>query len=218
MNENSQKSFDSRNRKKEITISTSSKNELMEKNENNKIEEEKIIGNKNAIIQESIKFLKNNDDIGSSSSRRSSENKILLEKNEYFRKNTKNSKHENKSNYEKSYENKNKSEAFIYLRKNYNKNNKPINFNETENYIYEGEEINKNKINQQEDEKENNKGILSDEIFNLIIGYNFDKVIKSEYIEKFFLLPLPENRTLSMNVNKLKQTEVNASNFYFKYT
>ena len=217
MNENSQKSFDSRNRKKEITISTSSKNELMEKNENNKIEEEKIIGNKNAIIQESIKFLKNNDDIGSSSSRRSSENKILLEKNEYFRKNTKNSKHENKSNYEKSYENKNKSEAFIYLRKNYNKNNKPINFNETENYIYEGEEINKNKINQQEHEKENNKGILSDEIFNLIIGYNFDKVIKSEYIEKFFLLPLPENRTLSMNVNKLKKTEVNASNFYFKY-
>ena len=84
MNENSQKSFDSRNRKKEITISTSSKNELMEKNENNKIEEEKIIGNKNAIIQESVKFLKNNDDIGSSSSRRSSENKILLEKNEYL--------------------------------------------------------------------------------------------------------------------------------------
>ena len=216
MNENSQKSFDSRNRKKEITISTSSKNELIEKNEDNKMQEEKIniIKNDNKIIiPQSIKFLNNNiDNIGSSSSRRSSENKILLEKNEYFRKSTKNITHESKN-----IENKNKSEAFIYLRKNYNKDNKPINFNETENYIYEGEEINKNKINQQEDEKENNKGILSDEIFNLIIGYNFDKVIKSEYIEKFFLLPLPENRTLSMNVNKLKKTEVNASNFYFKY-
>ena len=31
------------------------------------------------------------------------------------------------------------------------------------------------------------------------------------------MLPLPENRTLSMNVNKLKKTEVNTSNFYFKY-
>ena len=88
MNENSQKSFDSRNRKKEITISTSSKNELIEKNEDNKMEEEKIniIKNDNKIIiPQSIKFLNNNiDNIGSSSSRRSSENKILLEKNELF--------------------------------------------------------------------------------------------------------------------------------------
>ena len=216
MNENSQKSFDSRNRKKEITISTSSKNELIEKNEDNKMEEEKIniIKNDNKIIiPQSIKFLKNNlDDIGSSSSRRSSENKILLEKNEYFRKSTKNITHESKT-----IENKNKSEAFIYLRKNYNKSNKPINFNETENYIYEGEEINKKKINIQEEEKENKKEILTDEIFNLIIGYNFDKVIKSEYIERFFLLPLPENKTLSMNVNKIKKNEDNASNIYFKY-
>ena len=215
MNENSQKNFDSRNKKKEITISTSSKNELIEKKEDNKNEEEKIniIKNDNKIITQSIKFLKNNlDDIGSSSSRRSSENKILLEKNEYFRKSTKNITHETKN-----IENKNKSEAFIYLRKNYNKDNKPINFNETENYIYEGEETNKKKINHQEEEKENKKEILTDEIFNLIIGYNFDKVIKSEYIERFFLLPLPENKTLSMNINKIKKNEDNASNVYFKY-
>jgi len=216
MNENSQKSFDSRNRKKEITISTSSKNELIEKNEDNKMQEEKIniIKNDNKIIiPQSIKFLNNNiDNIGSSSSRRSSENKILLEKNEYFRKSTKNIAHESKN-----IENKNKSEAFIYLRKNYNKSNKPINFNETENYIYEGEEINKKKINIQEEEKENKKEIHTDEIFNLIVGYNFDKVIKSEYIERFFLLPLPENKTLSMNVNKIKKNEDNASNIYFKY-
>jgi len=216
MNENSQKSFDSRNRKKEITISTSSKNELIEKNEDNKMQEEKIniIKNDNKIIiPQSIKFLNNNiDNIGSSSSRRSSENKILLEKNEYFRKSTKNITHESKT-----IENKNKSEAFIYLRKNYNKSNKPINFNETENYIYEGEEINKKKINIQEEEKENKKEIHTDEIFNLIVGYNFDKVIKSEYIERFFLLPLPENKTLSMNVNKIKKNEDNASNIYFKY-
>ena len=80
----------------------------------------------------------------------------------------------------------------IYHQKNINKNIiKNINYNETENYFSSEEDTKNNKINFkkseiEDEEKEDNKGITIDHIFNLIIGYGFDRIIEPEYIQRFF--------------------------------
>lgn len=63
-----------------------------------------------------------------------------------------------------------------------------------------------------------NNGINLEEIFNLIVGHNIKKIIEPDYINKFFLSHVPEDRTLNMNINKMKSnTSNNSQNLSFNY-
>ena len=230
MNGNQNKRIDTRNRKREMISSSGSRSGFIEKNEENLEEIENIScvdieENKNIIIQKkkNLKFVKQKEeDINSNSSKRGSENKLLLGKNLNF-KNYLKKKDFEKYKLDFTNEIKNKTDMFIYNEKKLNKDAiKNINHKETENYLYSEEDIKNNKINfkkviEEEEENEDNKENNYEEIFNLIIGYNFEKIIEQEYIKSFFFASVPEERTLSMNVNKIKKTENKTSNLDFQY-
>ena len=219
MNGNQKIKFN-RNKKKSKIMGTSSRNELMEKNDSNKndnnenisfeeIKEKQSI-NKN---QRRIIFMDQKDEINSSTSKRSNENKLLLRNN--LNRNFKNIDFNDKFP-------RNKIETYTFYKNNFNKNTiEPINLNETENYVDDKDSkdddisFNLNKINNEENE--DNSGIKIEEIFNLIVGYNFNKVINSNYLRIFFLSPVPEDKTLSMNINQMNKKEKNSSNLNFKY-
>ena len=85
------KSLNSRNTKNTITIGTTSRNELMEKKESNKRDDEDISNEKlkeNKKINHNRIHLMNEkeDEMNSSISKRSSENKLLLKNNPYQQK------------------------------------------------------------------------------------------------------------------------------------
>ena len=219
MNGNQKIKFN-RNKKKSKIMGTSSRNELMEKNDSNKndnnenisfeeIKEKQSI-NKN---QRRIIFMDQKDEINSSTSKRSNENKLLLRNN--LNRNFTNIDFNDKFP-------RNKIETYTFYKNNFNKNTiEPINLNETENYFDDKDSkdddisFNLNKINNEENE--DNSGIKIEEIFNLIVGYNFDKVINSNYLRIFFLSPVPEDKTLSMNINQMNKKEKNSSNLNLKY-
>ena len=226
MNGNSRINYGTRNKKKGMIISTTSRNILMEKNdinneednENNisyeEIKEKKII-NQNRII-----FIKQNEDqIDSTISKRSNENKLLLKTNHNFNKALQRNKYDKMTNIEFP---RNKIETYTFYKNNLNRNTiEPINFNETDNYIYDEDNKENNTINlknyeNEEELEENNRKKIID-IFNLIVGYNFNQIIEPEYIKIFFQSSVPEDKTLSMNINKINNNENNSSNLNFSY-
>ena len=133
MNGNQKIKFN-RNKKKSKIMGTSSRNELMEKNDSNKndnnenisfeeIKEKQSI-NKN---QRRIIFMDQKDEINSSTSKRSNENKLLLRNN--LNRNFTNIDFNDKFP-------RNKIETYTFYKNNFNKNTiEPINLNETENYV-----------------------------------------------------------------------------------
>lgn len=227
MNVGQKRDINSRNIIKGMMISTTSRNELMEKNDNIKEENENISyenieNNKNIVIQKRKKFPNHlREEINSSSSKRSSEDKLLIKRRNYFKDSISNIKNE-KSNINLDYNDavKNEIQIYSYYKDNLNKNAIPVNYNETENYIEENKNKDKIRFNDseiEEEEKYEKKGITIDDIFNLIIGYNFNKIIEPDYIKIFFLSPVPEDKTLSMNINKIKNKESNSSGLNFHY-
>lgn len=227
MNVGQKRDINSRNIIKGMMISTTSRNELMEKNDNIKEENENISyenieNNKNIVIQKRKKFPNHlREEINSSSSKRGSEDILLIKRRNYFKDSISNIKDE-KSNINLDYNDavKNKIQIYSYYKDNLNKNAIPVNYNETENYIEENKNKDKIRFNDseiEEEEKYEKKGITIDYIFNLIIGYNFNKIIEPDYIKIFFLSPVPEDKTLSMNINKIKNKESNSSGLNFHY-
>ncbi len=227
MNVGQKRDINSRNIIKGMMISTTSRNELMEKNDNIKEENENISyenieNNKNIVIQKRKKFPNHlREEINSSSSKRGSEDILLIKRRNYFKDSISNIKDE-KSNINLDYNDavKNKIQIYSYYKDNLNKNAIPVNYNETENYIEENKNKDKIRFNDseiEEEEKYEKKGITIDDIFNLIIGYNFNKIIEPDYIKIFFLSPVPEDKTLSMNINKIKNKESNSSGLNFHY-
>ena len=186
------KSLNSRNTKNTIQIGTTSRNELMEKKESNKRDDEDISNEKlkeNKKINHNRIYLMNEkeDEMNSSISKRSSENKLLLKNNPYNQKSLDIYKDTSKK----------KIEHYTFFENNINKKaNELLNFNETQNYISDEDvnKIDKNKFklddtkNEEENENEmENNGINLEEIFNLIVGHNIKKIIEPDYINKFFL-------------------------------
>ena len=217
------KSLITRNTKNMITIGTTSRNELMEKKESNKRDDEDISNEKlkeNKKINHYRIHLMNEkeDEMNSSISKRSSENKLLLKNNPYQQKSLDVYKDISKK----------KIEHYTFFENNINKKaNELLNFNETQNYISDEDlnKIDKNKFklddtkNEEENENEmENNGINLEEIFNLIVGHNIKKIIEPDYINKFFLSHVPGDRTLNMNINKMKpNTSNNSQNLSFNY-
>ena len=217
------KSLNSRNTKNTIQIGTTSRNELMEKKESNKRDDEDISNEKlkeNKKINHNRIHLMNEkeDEMNSSISKRSSENKLLLKNNPYNQKSLDIYKDTSKK----------KIEHYTFFENNINKKaNELLNFNETQNYVSDEDinKIDKNKFklddtkNEEENENEmENNGINLEEIFNLIVGHNIKKIIEPDYINKFFLSHVPEDRTLNMNINKMKSnTSNNSQNLSFNY-
>ena len=225
MNGNSRINYGTRNKKKGMIISTTSRNILMEKNDINKEEDNENnisyeeIKEKKSVNQNRIIFYRQNDEIDSTISKRSNENKLLLKTNHNFNKALQRNKYDKITNVEFPI---NKIETYTFYKNNLNKKTiEPINFNETDNYIYDEDNKENNSINlknienEEELEENNNKKIL--DIFNLIVGYNFNQIIEPDYIKIFFLSSVPEDKTLSMNINKINNNENNSSNLNFSY-
>jgi len=225
MNGNSRINYGTRNKKKGMIISTTSRNILMEKNDiNNEEDNENNISyeeikEKKSVNQNRIIFYRQNDEIDSTISKRSNENKLLLKTNHNFNKALQRNKYDKITNVEFPI---NKIETYTFYKNNLNKKTiEPINFNETDNYIYDEDNKENNSINlknienEEELEENNNKKIL--DIFNLIVGYNFNQIIEPDYIKIFFLSSVPEDKTLSMNINKINNNENNSSNLNFSY-
>ena len=225
MNGNSRINYGTRNKKKGMIISTTSRNILMEKNDiNNEEDNENNISyeeikEKKSVNQNRIIFYRQNDEIDSTISKRSNENKLLLKTNHNFNKALQRNKYDKMTNVEFPI---NKIETYTFYKNNLNKKTiEPINFNETDNYIYDEDNKENNSINlknienEEELEENNNKKIL--DIFNLIVGYNFNQIIEPDYIKIFFLSSVPEDKTLSMNINKINNNENNSSNLNFSY-
>ena len=218
--------YGTRNKKKGMIINTTSRNTLMENNEiNNEEDNENNISygeirEKKNIKQNRIIFIKQNEDqIDLTLSKRSSENKLLLKTNHNFTKGLERNKYEKMTNIEFP---RSKIETYTFYKNNLNKNTiEPINFNDTENYIDNEDNKENNNINlnsfENEEELEDNNGIKFIDIFNLIVGYNFNQIIEPNYIKIFFLSSVPEDKTLSMNINKINKTENNSSNINFSY-
>ena len=158
------KSLITRNTKNMITIGTTSRNELMEKKESNKRDDEDISNEKlkeNKKINHNRIYLMNEkeDEMNSSISKRSSENKLLLKNNPYQQKSLDVYKDISKK----------KIEHYTFFENNINKKaNELLNFNETQNYISDEDvnKIDKNKFklddtkNEEENENEmENNGI-----------------------------------------------------------
>ena len=224
MNENIKNNFVSRNKSKVKVIGSDSRNELMEKNkdegkDNNNIKNEEIKEKKKAN-QRRIKFIDNKDEISSSISKRSGENNLLLKPNHGLKNALNKIKYEDikNTNYNINDFPKDKIVTFTYNRNNFNKKTiEDINFNETENNISFDDENKNNKINYNEKENEKTEGIDLNEVYSLIMGYNFNKVIETEFIQTFFLSSVPEGKTLSMNINKLKKKANNPNNINFNF-
>ena len=216
MNKNKRINYDSRNVDKGMVTSTSSRNEFIEKNISNN-DNKNFLKKENNEIKNIIKFIKQKEEeVKTTNSKRSSENILLLENNPQLNKLFDKNKSNILPGFDYNKELKNKYETFNYYSKNFNKNViEAINFNETENDINIEKENKNNVINK--DKKEEIKGISIDEIFNLIMGYNFNKVIEPNYIRRFFFSSVPEEKTLSMNINKINQNKNNESNLSFNY-
>ena len=216
MNKNKRINYDSRNVDKGMVTSTSSRNEFIEKNISNN-DNKNFLKKENNEIKNIIKFIKQKEEeVKTTNSKRSSENILLLENNPQLNKLFDKNKSNILPGFDYNKELKNKYETFNYYSKNFNKNViEAINFNETENDINIEKENKNNVINK--DKKEGIKGISIDEIFNLIMGYNFNKVIEPNYIRRFFFSSVPEEKTLSMNINKINQNKNNESNLSFNY-
>ena len=225
MNGNSRINYGTRNKKKGMIISTTSRNILMEKNDINKEEDNENnisyeeIKEKKSVNQNRIIFYRQNDEIDSTISKRSNENKLLLKTNHNFNKALQRNKYDKITNVEFPI---NKIETYTFYKNNLNKKTiETINFNETDNYIYDEDNKENNSINlknienEEELEENNDKKIL--DIFNLIVGYNFNQIIEPDYIKIFFLSSVPEDKTLSMNINKINNNENNSSNLNFSY-
>ena len=222
MNPEQTRNINERNRLKGMEGGTTSRNELMEKNIDDKEDEnisyEDINDNKNIVFPRKKKISKHKSEvINSIDSKRGSENRLLLKRDNNFKPPFPKIKDE-KSNINLNF-NEDKVQIYTYHKDNLNKDKLALNYNETENYVEE----NKNKIKfneseiEEEEEKEEKKGIDIDEIYNLIIGYNFNKIINPDYFKIFFLSPVPEDKTLSMNINKIKNRDNNSSGLNFHY-
>ena len=221
MNPEQTRNINARNRLKGILGSTTSRNELMEKNIDDKEDEnisyEDINDNKNIVFPRKKKISKHKSEvINSIDSKRGSENRLLLKRDNNFKPPFPKIKDE-KSNINLNF-NEDKVQIYTYHKDNLNKDKLALNYNETENYVEENK--NKIKFNEseiEEEEKGEKKGIDIDEIYNLIIGYNFNKIINPDYFKIFFLSPVPEDKTLSMNINKIKNRDNNSSGLNFHY-
>ena len=215
-----------RNKRRSKITGINSTNELLEKREQNKDDEnisyEEIKEKKN-IKHKRIIFMDQKDDINSSTSKRSTENKLLLKNNLNFTKVLDRNKYEKISNLELNNDFlRNRVETYTFYKSNINKNTiEPINFNETDNNIDDenrkNNDISFNLKKNEDYENYENKGINIDEIFNLITGYDFNKLINDNYLRIFFLSSVPEDRTLSMNINRINKKENNSQNLNFKY-
>ena len=222
MNPEHTRNINARNRLKGMLGSSTSRNELMEKNNDDKEEDENISyedihDNKNIVFQRKKKIPKHKSEvINSIDSKRGSENRLLLKRDNNFKSPFPKLKDE-KSNINLNF-NEDKVQIYTYHKDNLNKDKLALNYNETENYVEENK--NKIKFNEseiEEEEKDEKKGIDIDEIYNLIIGYNFNKIINPDYFKIFFLSPVPEDKTLSMNINKIKNRDSNSSGLNFHY-
>ena len=222
MNPEQTRNINARNRLKGMIGSSTSRNELMEKNNDDKEEDENISyedihDNKNIVFQRKKKIPKHKSEvINSIDSKRGSENRLLLKRDNNFKPPFPKIKDE-KSNINLNF-NEDKVQIYTYHKDNLNKDKLALNYNETENYVEENK--NKIKFNEseiEEEEKDEKKGIDIDEIYNLIIGYNFNKIINPDYFKIFFLSPVPEDKTLSMNINKIKNRDNNSSGLNFHY-
>ena len=215
-----------RNKRRSKITGINSTNELLEKREQNKDDEnisyEEIKEKKN-IKHKRIIFMDQKDDINSSTSKRSNENKLLLKNNLNFTKVLDRNKYEKISNLDLNNDFlRNRVETYTFYKSNNNKNTiEPINFNETDNNIDDenrkNDDISFNLKKNEDYENYENKGINIDEIFNLITGYDFNKLINDNYLRIFFLSSVPEDRTLSMNINRINKKENNSQNLNFKY-
>ena len=216
MNKNKRINYDSRNVDKGMVTSTSSRNEFIEKNISNN-DNKNFLKKENNEIKNIIKFIKQKEEeVKTTNSKRSSENILLLDNNPQVNKLFDKNKSNILPGFDYNKELKNKYETFNYYSKNFNKNViEAINFNETENDINIEKENKNNVINK--DKTEEIKGISIEEIFNLIMGYNFNKVIEPNYIRRFFFSSVPEDKTLSMNINKINQNKNNSSVLNFNY-
>lgn len=210
-----------RNKRRPKITGMNSTNEFLEKREQNNddknISYEEIKEKKN-IKQKRIIIMEQKDDISSSTSKRSNENKLLLKNNLNFTKVLDRNKYEKISNFDLNNDYlKNRVETYTF----YKSNNKIINFNETDNNIDDenkkNDDISFNSKKVEDYENFENKGINIDEIFNLIVGYDFNKIINDNYLRIFFLSSVPEDKTLSMNINKINKKENNSQNLNFKY-
>ena len=216
-----------RNKRRSKIMGINSTNELLEKKDPNKddynenISYEEINEKKN-IKQKRISFMEK-EDINSTTSKRSNENKLLLRNNLNFTKALERNKYAKITNFDLNNDFfKNKIETYTFYKSNNNKNTiETINFNETDNYIdnenRKDDDISFNLKKSENYEDYENKGINIDEIFNLIVGYDFNKIINDNYLTKFFLSSVPEERTLSMNINIINKKENNSQNLNFKY-
>ena len=222
MNPEQTRNINARNRLKGMVGSSTSRNELMEKNDDDKEEDENISyedihDNKNIVFQRKKKIPKHKSEvINSIDSKRGSENRLLLKRDNNFKSPFPKLKDE-KSNINLNF-NEDKVQIYTYHKDNLNKDKLALNYNETENYVEENK--NKIKFNEseiEEEEKDEKKGIDIDEIYNLIIGYNFNKIINPDYFKIFFLSIVPEDKTLSMNINKIKNRDNNSSGLNFHY-
>ena len=217
-----------RNRKRSKIMGISSANEFLEKHESNKDEYEENISyeeikEKKNIKQKRIIFMEQKDEINSTTSKRSNENKLLLRNNLNFHNTLDRTKYDKITNKDFNIDfPSNKIETYTFYKNNNNKNTiEPINFNETENSIdnkvKKDDDISFNLKKIGNEEYDENNGINIDEIFNLIIGYNFNKIMDANYLRIFFLSPVPEDRTLSMNINKINKKGNNSQDLNFKY-
>ena len=161
-----------RNKRRSKITGINSTNELLEKREQNKDDEnisyEEIKEKKN-IKHKRIIIMDQKDDINSSTSKRSNENKLLLKNNLNFTKVLDRNKYEKISNFDLNNDYlKNRVETYTF----YKNNNKTINFNETDNNIDDenkkNDDISFNSKKVEDYENFENKGINIDEIFNLI--------------------------------------------------
>ena len=206
-----------RNHLKTFIISNSSRNDFLEKNEINEEVSEKVLYENMKEKKRKFKFIsKNEKEINTDNSKKELKNKLLLNENP----NSKNGFEKKTFNFNNYLVN--KIGIFTPFKNDLNENKiETINLNETENdvYIYDrNEKSNINIDNDKNGRKEESNGISIEEIFNLIVGYNFNRVIEDDFIQKFFFFPLPEDKTLSMNINKINRNENYSPKLNFNYS
>ena len=164
-----------RNKRRPKITGMNSTNEFLEKREQNNddknISYEEIKEKKN-IKQKRIIIMDQKDDISSSTSKRSNENKLLLKNNLNFTKVLDRNKYEKISNFDLNNDYlKNRVETYTF----YKSNNKIINFNETDNNIDDenkkNDDISFNSKKVEDYENFENKGINS---------MNINKINKKE--------------------------------------
>ena len=206
-----------RNHLKTFIISNSSRNDFLEKNEINEEVSEKVLYENMKEKKRKFKFIsKNEKEINTDNSKKELKNKLLLNENP----NSKNGFEKKTFNFNNYLVN--KIGIFTPFKNDLNENKiETINLNETENDVYIYDRNEKSNINIDNDingRKEESNGISIEEIFNLIVGYNFNRVIEDDFIQKFFFFPLPEDKTLSMNINKINRNENYSPKLNFNYS